>query len=332
MTDPRRRVRPPYRRVRCSGQPAGAIGGGSKARIGTRSPSTMPRAAASSGCRWIGARPATLSARLSAEWSSWLCSLVWGWSDSRCSGKRAASGAPSHSAGSNQAGRPGQSGSPTEAIRSLNSSIRPLGVASGFASGSHRRPERLLAVIGALQRPGHVDQAAGGGELGRQRAQPHRRHVGDRAGPVGVAHHAVDAAQQVVAPALEAHAPAGQEGAVVAVGPQRLAGERQHHRRVGVRPDRNPFGRVARHLEVAAHRTEVDEATPGRRQCREPARQVVVRGAARGDLRVLGGCATEGQEQSRVCSASVRQSCWWASRWSIGATTCGSRTRPAPRL
>jgi hypothetical protein len=87
-----------------------------------------------------GWRPFTLVALACGLWSSWLCSLSAGWSDSMCSGKRSAFFEPSHSIGSSQTAWPGQSSYPNEAILSEKISILPDGVLSGFAPDRRGRP------------------------------------------------------------------------------------------------------------------------------------------------------------------------------------------------
>ena len=89
-------------------------------------------------------------------------------------------------------------------------------------------------------------------------------HAGDRRRPVGVLRLTVGFAHEIGQDTLEAAAMARQEALVVqALAHQRMR-ERQQHRGVGVRPDRNPF-RADDLGSVLADRTDVDRcATPAR--------------------------------------------------------------------
>ena len=105
----------------------------------------------------------------------------------------------------------------------------------------HHRPVRLLAVMRALQRPRGGQHGARRGHPARQRADRLGRHAGDRRSPVGVLGLAVGLAHQIRQHALEAAAVFRQELPVMQILADQRVGQRQQHRGVGVRPDRNPF-------------------------------------------------------------------------------------------
>jgi hypothetical protein len=106
------------------------------------------------------------------------------------------------------------------------------------ASERHQCPERLLAVMAALQRPVDVDRCAGGRHLARQGRDARRRDAGDLLGPLR------RLVGEIRREPREAHGAAIEEGFVVqAFGLQHVA-QRQHQRGVGVGPDRQPFDRA----------------------------------------------------------------------------------------
>ena len=82
---------------------------------------------------------------------------------------------------------------------------------------------------------------------------------------------------------VEAHGVAVEEGAVVQVLGQQHVAERQHHRGVGVGPDRQPFDRAAV-VEILGGRRHVDEAHARVAHAVEAALHVMQRRAAGVDL------------------------------------------------
>src|SRR2546427_402989 len=81
------------------------------------------------------------------------------------------------------------------------------------------------------------------------------------------------------APALEAHAIAREERRVLeALGEKRMH-ERQHHRGVGIGPDRNPL-RADRRRAVVADRTDIDDLDAGARERLHPAADRMLAAAA----------------------------------------------------
>ena len=123
-----------------------------------------------------------------------------------------------------------------------------------------QRPERLLAVVRALQRPADADHGA---------AAPPSRAPGQRcesaAMPVIFSAHArvlglaVLLAAEIGAELLEAHRVAVEEGLIMEALDQQRVAERQDHRGVGVGPDRQPFD-IAAGVEIVGRRRHIDEA------------------------------------------------------------------------
>ena len=163
----------------------------------------------------------------------------------------------------------------------------------------HPRPHRLLAVLGALQRPAHRDHRVPGRHLAGQRDDRVRGHPADALRPPRGLLDAVGAAVEVGERLVGARAVRREEAGVVqALGDQNPA-QRQHQRDVGAGPQRQPPGREPggvvgpvrarqHHLAAAAHHLgEVaDGAVPG--------------DAAGGHREVLGRDAAETHEQLGV--------------------------------
>jgi hypothetical protein len=142
-----------------------------------------------------------------------------------------------------------------------------------------QRPQRLLAVVAALQRPAHADHGAGSRHLARQGNDAVGGDAGDPPGPLGVLGLAVAFAAEIGTELLEAHRVAVEEGLIMKpLGQQRVA-ERQDQRGVGVGPDRQPFD-VAAGVEIVGRRRHVDEAHARVAQAEEAILDVVHGGAA----------------------------------------------------
>src|SRR5207344_71327 len=105
--------------------------------------------------------------------------------------------------------------------------------------------KRLLAMIGALQRPGRGNHlavacnAAGGGADGVGRTLREGRS------PVGIFRLAVSLTHDVGAYTLEAGAIAREEVSIVQTISDKCMGQREQHRCIATWPDRNPFRRGA---------------------------------------------------------------------------------------
>lgn len=152
----------------------------------------------------------------------------------------------------------------------------PLGVR---LVGAH--PDRLLAVLGALQRVRHHHQRAPADERAGEVDELLRGQVADRRGPGAGLGHAVAAAHQVVLERGPAVAAAGDELAVVRTVADDLVHQGQHQRRVGVGPGRQPF-ELRLVGQVAPERTDADEAAAARRRFAHGAALDVAADAARG--------------------------------------------------
>ena len=163
----------------------------------------------------------------------------------------------------------------------------------------HHRPIRLLAVVRALQHPRRGDHGAGRSHPPRQIADRVGGNAGDGRRPVGVFRLAVGVAHQIGQHALEADAELRQEFAVVQPFGDQRVGQRQQHRGVGVRPDRNPF-RMHRVRPVVADRADVDDLDAGAGEFGDRRRGRVRRAAALADLRVLRVGAAEQHHQLAV--------------------------------
>ncbi len=158
------------------------------------------------------------------------------------------------------------------------------------AGERHQRPERLLAMMAALQRPVDVDGRARRRHLAREAADAARRNAGDRLRPfrrlVG------ERGRELV----ETHRAAVEELSVVELLDVEHVAERQDHRRVGVRPDGEPLD-LAAGVEVLGGRRHVDEAHARLAHAVEAGLEVMHHGAAGVDLCVLVRRAAEGDEQ-----------------------------------
>jgi hypothetical protein len=167
------------------------------------------------------------------------------------------------------------------------------------AGNGQQGPERLLAMVRALQRPGDRDHRAHRREFAREAANALGGHGCQRGGPLGSLGDAVGLTQHVGDELLEADAVRRQELRVVqALGIERVR-DRQQHRGVAVRADRDPFvWRTG--VEVAVDRAHVDEAHPGFGHAAQALTDLVMPDHALRDLRVLGRHAAEADEQPGV--------------------------------
>ena len=105
----------------------------------------------------------------------------------------------------------------------------------------------------ALQRPADADHGAGRRHLARQRHDALGGNAGDLLGPGRVLGLAVALAAEIGAELLEADRVAVEEGLVMEALDQQRVAERQHHRRVGVGPDRQPLD-IAAGVEIVGRR------------------------------------------------------------------------------
>src|SRR3546814_8852600 len=94
--------------------------------------------------------------------------------------------------------------------------------------------------------------------------------------------HAVLRAGQVTLEHLPSDAVAREEGGVVQARVAQHPGDAEQHRRVGVRPHRNPLDRGAG-VEIVAHRTDIDEAAAGGAHRVQAAADAVLADAAVGN-------------------------------------------------
>ncbi len=160
------------------------------------------------------------------------------------------------------------------------------------------RPERLLAVMAALQRPVDADRGARRRHLAGKRRDARGGYAGDLLGPRRVL--AGERGRELV----EAHRVAGEEVAVVQVLRQQRVAERQDQRGVGVGADRQPFDGAAG-VEIVGGRRHVDEAHALGAHAVEAALDVMLGGAAGIDLAVLVRHAAEGDEELAVLGHHV---------------------------
>ena len=162
-----------------------------------------------------------------------------------------------------------------------------------------RGPDRLLAVPGALQRPGDRDQGARRSHPPRE--VPYRLGLDatHRPGPFGVLFRAVVLAEQVTLERVVASRADVEELLVVAaLGGQRVR-EPEHQRDVCGRDHRVPLG-VQVAGQVGAQRADQhDLGSPGR-ELGEVAGGVMCGHPARGDVHVLFGDAAERDDQLGV--------------------------------
>ena len=159
--------------------------------------------------------------------------------------------------------------------------------------GQHNRhPDRLLAMLGALQRHRAGDQRAAAGDAARQRDDLGLRHAADRCGPRGVLLPAIVPPEQICLENLPAGAIAVEKFAVVQVLGEQRVREAEHQRDIGAGPDRMPergeiFG------QIVAQRPD---------QMKFDAAPVAPRPAARG--RCAGSCR---RRRHRCSSTPCRQ-------------------------
>ena len=170
---------------------------------------------------------------------------------------------------------------------------------AGHGGQRDAHPERLLAVIGALQRPADGHERAAARHLRGERLDHGGIDVADLGRPGGVAPQAVASARQVGLELVPALAAVPQEAPVVRAGGEHAVREAHHQRDVGVGPRRDPAGRLLV-VDVAAHRADVDEVDAGLAGRVLRAARDVPRQAARVDLRVLERQPAERDDQLRV--------------------------------
>ena len=123
---------------------------------------------------------------------------------------------------------------------------------------AQRGPERLLAMLGALQAPADGEHAARVDQPARQRAYGFSVQPGDAGRPVGGLGRSVWLAAQAGEKRIAAAAATRQKVGVVAAGGDDLASQAQHQRGVGVGPDRPPVAWHAVGQVVAAGRYQHD--------------------------------------------------------------------------
>ena len=104
---------------------------------------------------------------------------------------------------------------------------------------------------------------------------------------MGILRLPVSLAHDIGAHSLEAGAVARQKVRIVQTAGHQRMDQRQQHRGVGARPDRNPFG-VHGHRTVRAVRTDDDDVDAGAREFGKPVGVEVTGAAALGHLHVLG--------------------------------------------
>ena len=170
---------------------------------------------------------------------------------------------------------------------------------AGHGGQRDAHPERLLAVIGALQRPADGHERAARASSPPRAPRSRRLDVADRGRPGGVAPHAVARAREVGLELVPALAAVAQEAPVVRAGGDHAVREAHHQRDVGVGPRRDPAGALAV-VDVAAHRADVDEVDAGLARGVLRAARDVPRQAARVDLRVLERQPAERDDQLGV--------------------------------
>ncbi|MCY1526730.1 hypothetical protein D9M68_617690 [compost metagenome] len=160
----------------------------------------------------------------------------------------------------------------------------------------HQHPERLLAMVGALQRPGNIEHGPGRRHLARKRRDACRRQAGDAGRPLCGLGLSVLLSTQVGGKAAKAHAVALQEGGVMQAFDEQGMRQTHHQRGVGVGAYRQPFESGAR-VQVVANRADVDKARARGGHPAQGTGDLMLTRAAGADLRVLGRHAAEGNEQ-----------------------------------
>ena len=125
----------------------------------------------------------------------------------------------------------------------------------------HAHPNRLLAVLGALQRLRAGDQCAPPRCAPRKRDDLVGRKAADRRRPDRVFRLAVAAAQQIILEPLVADAEPIEEGAVVPSLADQSMGDAQHQRDIGTGPDRMP-DRPDFRRQIVAQRADQVEFDP----------------------------------------------------------------------
>ena len=153
-----------------------------------------------------------------------------------------------------------------------------------------RRPHRLLAVLGALQRPGRGDHRPARRHAPREVAHGRRRDAGDPLGPL----------RGAVAERREERVGAGaaaiEEGAVVQVLGDEHVAEREHDRRVGRGAQADAL-RAQAGVDVVVDRAEQHDLHAAPRAVREVLADGVAGDAAGDDGQVLDREAAERHEQ-----------------------------------
>ena len=188
-------------------------------------------------------------------------------------------------------GRRGASDRSHGAIAEAEATARKADLTQHRGQG-HRHPIGLLAVVGALQRPGHGDHGAAGGHAARQLARAGRGNAGNTSRPVGVLGLSVGLAHEVGAELIEADGVAGEKGFVVQALGHQCMGQPQQQRGVGVGVWRDPLG-FQEGLGVPPVGTDVDEINAVLAAAFEPVAHGVAADAAIVDLGILERNAAE---------------------------------------
>src|SRR5271154_6663961 len=162
-----------------------------------------------------------------------------------------------------------------------------------------RGPNRLLAMIAALQRPVDVDEGSRRGHPAREAANPVGRNFAQAGGPVCSLRDTVFGAEKIIAEATEAGAVAREEVSVVQAFDDQRVRERQHQRGIAMRPRRNPLGVEVRG-SVIAHRTDIAELDACRLDLLEPTARRMLADPAGSHLRVAGRHSAEHHNQVRM--------------------------------
>ncbi len=161
------------------------------------------------------------------------------------------------------------------------------------------QPDRLLPVLGALQRPADRDQRAPGRHLAGQPADPLGRDTGQGGRPRRGLRHAVDVTAHVGREPRVAHRVAVQEAPIgESLGVQHVA-QREHQRDVAPGHRSDPFGAQGS-VGVAAQRADRDQPAAARHGGRQRRSRGVAADAARGHRRVLRGQPAERHDQVGV--------------------------------
>ena len=168
----------------------------------------------------------------------------------------------------------------------------------------HQHPERLLAVVRTLQRPGHIEHCSLARHPRREIHDHLRAHPGDGARPLCVLGHAVVLPGQVSLESPEPDAIAVEESAIVPPVAVKLVRDPEHHCGVGVGPDGHPL-ECSAGIEVVAHRAHVHELHARARHRGKAAAHQVFSRTARVDLRVLARHAAECDKQLGMVSHHV---------------------------